>query len=53
MIMNIDIFIPVRLAGTRFPKKAMKKIAGKTILKYFTVSTFLCHKISYDPMVSI
>lgn len=32
--MNIDIFIPVRLASTRLPEKNMKKISGKPIIKY-------------------
>jgi spore coat polysaccharide biosynthesis protein SpsF len=32
--MNYDIFIPVRLSNTRLPKKAMKEIDGKPIIKY-------------------
>ena len=32
--MNIDIFIPVRLESKRLPKKALKKINEKPIIKY-------------------
>ena len=32
--MNIDIFIPVRLESERLPKKALKKINEKPIIKY-------------------
>ena len=32
--MNIDIFIPVRLGSSRLPKKALKKIHGKYIIRY-------------------
>ncbi len=45
MIMNIDIFIPVRLASTRFPKKSMKKIAGKPIIKYLIERLQNAHEI--------
>ena len=31
---NFDIFIPVRLSNTRLPKKAMKTVNGKPIIKY-------------------
>ena len=43
--MNIDIFIPVRLASTRFPKKSLKKIAGKPIIKYLIERLQQAHKI--------
>lgn len=32
--MNKAIFIPVRLSSTRFPRKAIKKLDGKTCLEY-------------------
>ena len=32
IILNIDIFIPIRLGSSRLPKKSLKKINGKFIL---------------------
>ncbi len=32
--MNVDVFIPIRLGSERLPKKALKKIDGKPIIKY-------------------
>lgn len=32
--MNIDVFVPVRLGSNRLPKKAMKEVNGKPIIKY-------------------
>jgi len=32
--MNYDVFIPVRLSSQRLPKKAMKELNGKPIIKY-------------------
>jgi spore coat polysaccharide biosynthesis protein SpsF (cytidylyltransferase family) len=32
--MNIDVFIPVRLGSSRLPKKAMRQVNGKPIIKY-------------------
>ncbi len=32
--MNVDVFIPIRLGSNRLPKKALKKIDGKPIVKY-------------------
>ena len=34
VVLNIDIFIPVRLGSSRLPKKSLKKIGGKYIITY-------------------
>lgn len=43
--MNIDVFIPVRLASERLPKKALKKINEKPIIKYLIERLESCSSI--------
>jgi len=63
-MMNCDVFIPIRLANTRLPQKAMKLVNGKPIITYLIERLLFTKKIrniiictttmkSDDPLVDL
>ena len=47
IIMNIDIFIPVRLDSTRLPKKHLQLINGKPVLQNLIERMSVCKEIRH------
>ena len=46
-MLNIDIFIPIRLNSTRLPKKHLQKINEKPVIEYLFERLEKCHEVRH------